>query len=200
LDEKLIKLYIKKFRPYLESVTKKYSGSTYFSKDDIISAGNMAIVNALESTQGKAPTIYIKRYIDNCIKLAYTENGNLIALKYLSYSKDPAIKKINKILSLDMIVSEEKDDGVKLQDIIKYNYTSPDEKMIEEERTRIVFEELMRLPEKQRDLIINKYIFDKTYYAAGKEYGVNSRQRAQQIVKEIINKLKFMLCERGIEA
>jgi len=189
----------------IKQFANKYHFDTpKFSFEDLVQIGNKAAIRALDSfddSRGIKPTTYVGKAIDRDIREFVRANkydafvSNHVQREH--YNKGGKNDTFNDLVAvrLDWGWESTSEEVQSFADVLPSGSPPPDEQMIVDEQRDILLEEINKLPDSQKRVIMGKYFDNVTYVELGKELGV-SKQRAKQLQKKAFDTLKTRLNPR----
>ncbi len=189
-----IKYHLNKFEPFVKQMIKRYSKVRYYAEQEIISWANQGIVEALDNTPEDCKNVnsYIMSYITNYVKLGLRSSGHFINLKSKWSNKDPEIRKINNIVSLDDQIKKSDSTSSNYIEIMPSAILPPDQQAEDKETAEVMSDAIDSLGDKYAT-IVRQYIYDeKTFEQIGNDLGF-SKQLIEQRYQKALKTLKFSL-------
>ena len=193
---------IKKF------ANKYFFDTTKFSFDDLVQVGNQAAIKALDSfddTRGIKPTTYVGTAVDrnicDFVRVNKFDVTYPVGAQRKHYNKSKETGEETKFIHslsavrLDCDYSGEMGDVGSWSQVLPSGSPPPEEKMMADEQTKILLEEIENLPEPQQRVIMGRYFGEFEFSELGSELGV-SKQRAKQIEQLAFETLKIRLNKR----
>lgn len=196
-NEQNIKEYLVKFEPFIKQMIQKYSKVKFYDDKEIISWAQEGIVQGLNNIPEDCKNVnsYIMSYITNYVKLGLRESGHFINLKSKWSNKDPEIRKINNIVSLDDPISNtnySEHSGNSFVDIMPSAILTPTEEIEAEEKVKIINDAIDSLREDYSN-IVRQHIYEgKTFEEIAKNLPI-TKQRVEQKYQKALKMLKIPL-------
>lgn len=189
-----LKENISKFTPFIKQTINKYSKVRFYDEKEIISWAQQGIMEALDNIPEDCKNVnsYIMSYITNYVKLGLRESGHFIKLKSKFATKDPEIRKINNIASLDGQINNKNSSVSSFIEIMPSAILPPDKQFEEKEQCEIINGAVNALRDDYAT-IVREYIYKgRTFADIANDLGI-TKQGTEQKYKKALKLLRLPL-------
>lgn len=194
-----IPIYLEENKALLMYLANKfYLDTPKFSKDDLIQEANLAATRAIERFDPDRDvkiSTYVYTTVKRSIRDFVRKNKHDLYITCYQQDKEFRANKHEKQVDIKHRMATRIEGESSMADTIPSGDLSPLDEIQKREELDILKEEIDALPQNEKEIIKERFILNNTFESIGRSKSI-SRQRAQQISKRAINRLKENLERR----